>query len=85
MPNEGQFQVLESHDPAPVSAPHGSFLSKLAPKKLREVRDTFKNDGFKGAVRRYGWKLFAGFFIYYLIRDSIIYLLIPYLIAKGLM
>lgn len=60
-------------------------MGRLAPKIVRDVRETFKRDGFKGAVRRYGWKLFAAFFAYYLIRDSIIYLLIPYLIAKGVM
>jgi hypothetical protein len=49
---------------------------------LQECRVTFKEGGFKAVVRRYGWKLFAVFFVYYLIRDAIIYLLIPYLIAK---
>lgn len=49
---------------------------------LQECRSTFKSGGFKAVVRRYGWKIFAVFFTYYLIRDAILYLLIPYLIAK---
>ena len=35
-------------------------------------------------VRRLGWKFVVAFILYYLIRDSILYILIPYLIAKGL-
>ncbi len=30
-----------------------------------------------------GWKVVLGIFMFYLIRDSILYILIPYLIAKG--
>lgn len=61
-----------------------SFLARLAPKTLRDVRDTFKQEGMRGVTKRYGWKIFAAFIAYYLVRDSIIYLLIPYLIARGL-
>jgi len=35
-------------------------------------------------VRRLGWKFMLAFFLFYLVRDSILYILIPYLIAKGL-
>lgn len=85
LPNEGQFAILEEGEKTPEKIPQVSFLTRLAPKFLRDVRDTFKQKGFKGTIRRYGWKLFAAFFAYYLIRDSIIYLLIPYLIAKHLL
>ena len=30
-----------------------------------------------------GWKIVLGIFLFYLIRDSILYILIPYLVAKG--
>jgi hypothetical protein len=52
---------------------------------IKECRETFKQAGFKGVFRRYGWKAFAVFFCYYLVRDSILYILIPYLIARGFM
>jgi hypothetical protein len=35
-------------------------------------------------VKRLGWKFVVAFILFYLIRDSILYLLIPYLIAKGI-
>ena len=58
-----------------------SIFSK---EKGKEYRQVFKEQGFKGLVKKYGWKLVAAVFMYYLIRDSILYILIPYLIAKGL-
>ncbi len=49
---------------------------------FQDCRQTWKEGGFRAVIRRYGWKIFAVFFVYYLIRDSIIYLLIPYLVAR---
>lgn len=54
------------------------------PVLLSEIRQTFKESGFKGVFKKYGWKLFAAFFVYYLIRDTILYILIPYWIANKL-
>jgi hypothetical protein len=58
-----------------------SIFSK---EKGKEYREVFKEQGFKGLVKKYGRKLVLAVFMYYLIRDSILYILIPYLIAKGL-
>ena len=52
---------------------------------FQECRQTFKEGGFRAVIRRYGWKIFAIFFSYYLVRDSILYLLIPYLVARHFM
>lgn len=49
---------------------------------LLECRSEFKAGGIKSVFKKFGWKIFAIFFIYYLIRDLIIYLLIPYLVTK---
>lgn len=32
--------------------------------------------------KRYGWKMFWAIFIFYLIRDVVLYILIPYLVAR---
>ena len=58
--------------------------SVFSKEKGKEYREVFKQNGFKGLVKQYGWKLVVAVFMYYLIRDSILYILIPYLIAKGL-
>ena len=47
---------------------------------MRQVR---KESGWRGLFDRYGWKLVVGFFLFYLIRDGILYLLIPYLVYQG--
>ena len=52
---------------------------KFIPKYVK----IFKEDGFKGLIKEGGWKLLIYFFLYYLIRDTILYILIPYLIVKG--
>jgi hypothetical protein len=54
-------------------------------KFLREVRQTVKQSGFRGALKRYGWKLVAAVFCYYLVRDVTLYLVIPYFLTKHLM
>lgn len=60
-----------------------SWCSRLK-KVVTEAKATFKESGFKGVIKRYGWKAFAAFFVYYLVRDIILYILIPYIIAKGI-
>ena len=50
---------------------------------LQEYIAVFKEDGFKGVLRKGGWKILFYFFMFYLIRDSILYILIPYLVVKG--
>lgn len=72
-------EAEEEHPPARVS-----FRDKLAPAFVRNARSTYHEGGFKAVWKRYGWKFFAAFFLYYLIRDSLLYVVIPYLIARGL-
>jgi len=55
----------------------------LRVKFLEEYIAVFKEDGFKGVVKKGGWKILFYFFMFYLIRDSILYILIPYLVVKG--
>jgi hypothetical protein len=42
-----------------------------------------KNHGFKELFKRRGWKFLLIIISYYAIRDSIIYMVVPYLIMKG--
>ena len=47
---------------------------------MRQVR---RESGWKGLFKRYGWKLVVGFVVFYLVRDTILYILLPYLIFRG--
>lgn len=84
LPNASQ-EELTAHNAGNSSySDKSSFLERLTPKFIQEARQVRKESGYRGLVKRYGWKLFAVFFTYYLVRDSILYILLPYLIARGL-
>ena len=53
-------------------------------KFLVEYVAVFKETGFKGVLKKGGWKILFYFFMFYLIRDTILYIIIPYLILKGI-
>ena len=61
-----------------------SIKEKLIPKFLRKYVFYYREHGFKKTVKKFGWKLFAIIFLYYLIRDSILYIIIPYFVLKGI-
>ena len=44
-----------------------------------------KNSGFKALIRKRGVKFFYVIIGYYLVRDTLIYIVIPYCIARGLL
>jgi len=56
-------------------------------KVLHELRTNTKESGLRQAIKmmfkKYGWKLGLAIFMYYLIRDVTLYILIPYLIYRG--
>ena len=43
-----------------------------------------KKEGFKSLLKKRGWKVFAIVVGYYMVRDTIVYIIIPYLIAKNI-
>lgn len=53
--------------------------------KMKEVVAVFRASGVKGLGKAYGWKVVAAFFVYYLVRDLTIYVLLPWLAARGLL
>jgi MFS family permease len=52
---------------------------------VHEATLTFRQGGLRGTFDRYGWKLFAGFFLFYLVRDVTLYMILPYLAARGVL
>ena len=57
-------------------------------KALHELRANTRESGLKKALKimfkKYGWKLGVAIFLYYLITDVKLYIILPYLIYKGL-
>jgi|TARA_B100001094_G_scaffold243641_1_gene239749 hypothetical protein len=56
-------------------------------KPLSELRSNSKKFGLKAAIKmmfkQYGWKVGVAIFMYYLIRDVTLYIILPYLVMKG--
>ena len=54
---------------------------------LHELRSNTRQSGLKKALKimfkKYGWKVGLAIFMYYLIRDVTLYIILPYLIMKG--
>jgi hypothetical protein len=60
------------------------ILRKLfKPPIIQEWTTLLRERGLKGFIREKGWKILVAIFIFYLVRDSVVYLLIPFLIAQG--
>ena len=59
-------------------------MSIYKPDFIREWGDIRRKGGYKLLVREKGWTVVLAFFIFYLIRDSILYLIIPYFMMKDI-
>ncbi len=51
--------------------------------QCQEMRLIWREKGFKALIKHYGWKFFLVVFCYYLIRDILLYLVLPYFIASS--
>jgi hypothetical protein len=54
-------------------------MSIYRPKFLLGWLDIKREGGYKLLLKKKGWQVFVAFILFYLIRDSILYILIPYL------
>jgi hypothetical protein len=55
----------------------------LKPKFIVDWGEIRKEGGFFNLLKKKGTKVLVAFILFYLIRDSILYILIPIMIAKG--
>ena len=44
-----------------------------------------RHQGWRALLQQRGWKFFAAILAYYLVRDTILYILIPIALARGLL
>ncbi len=59
------------------------FRKILKPRIIQEWTALIREKGLKGFVREKGWKVVILIFAYYLVRDTTLYIIIPFLIAQG--
>lgn len=63
---------------------HRNIVVKLYKHYIFDSIRIVRRNGFKELLRRRGWKIFIVIGGYYLVRDTIVYVVIPYCIAGGL-
>lgn len=54
------------------------------PRFIAEWTALWREHGFRGFVKKKGWKFVAAVVLFYLIRDALLYLVLPYLAIRGL-
>ena len=59
-------------------------MNFLKPQFIKKYTKVYRKDGFRGVFKKGGWKLLFYFFMFYLIRDTILYIFIPYVVGKGI-
>jgi len=56
------------------------FKSKF----LRKYTKIYKEDGFKGVLKVGGWRVVGIFTLFFLMKGVLVYIIVPYLIVKGI-
>ena len=51
---------------------------------MRKYIEYYKEHGLKKTIKDHGWRLFVIVFFFYLVRDGLLYIIIPYFAAKGI-
>tara|TARA_B100001029_G_scaffold44856_1_gene35387 strand:- start:341 stop:529 length:189 start_codon:yes stop_codon:yes gene_type:complete len=57
-------------------------MNNLMPNFIKENINYYKKNGLKKTIKKLGWKVVLLVFLFYLIRDSILYIIIPYFVAR---
>ena len=61
-----------------------SLKNLFFPKFMRKYIEYYKEYGLKKTIKDHGWRLFVIVFFFYLVRDGLLYIIIPYFAAKGI-
>jgi hypothetical protein len=60
-------------------------MRRLAPKFIKEWVTLIRENGIREFIKQKGWKVLAVIVLYYLIRDTILYIIIPYLVINNIL
>jgi len=61
-----------------------TLKNKLIPNFLKEYIIYYQENGFKKTIQKFGIKLIVTIIVFYLVRDTILYIIIPYFALKGI-
>ena len=54
-------------------------MSFFRPRFMQSWFDAYQRGGIKELLSEKGWKVLLAFFLFYLVRDSILYIIIPWI------
>lgn len=57
----------------------------LKPKIVQEWTILWKEKGFQGFMKQKGWRIVIAIFLFYLIRDSFLYIILPVWAGRSLL
>ena len=57
-------------------------MSFYRPKFIQEWNEIRQEGGYRLLIKKKGWAIILAFFIFYLVRDSLLYIVIPYFALK---
>ena len=61
-----------------------TLKKKLIPNFLKEYIIYYQENGLKLTIKKYGIKLIVTIVVFYFVRDTILYIIIPYFALKGI-
>ncbi len=61
-----------------------TLKNKLIPNFLKEYIIYYQENGFKKTIQKFGIKLIVTIIAFYFVRDTILYIIIPYFALKGI-
>ena len=61
-----------------------TLKNKLIPNFLKEYIIYYQENGFKKTTQKFGIKLIVTIIAFYFVRDTILYIIIPYFALKGI-
>ena len=61
-----------------------TLKNKLIPNFLKEYIIYYQENGFKKTIQKFGIKLIVTIIVFYFVRDTILYRIIPYFALKGI-
>ena len=59
--------------------PKGGLVSLFKPQFMKPWIEAYKKGGVKELLTQKGWKVIVAFFLFYLVRDSLLYIIIPWI------
>ena len=57
-------------------------MNFLKPKWAREWYQLIKTEGLKAFIKKKGWRFLVAFFLFYLIRDVTLYIILPWFVIN---